>query len=373
MSKVKKSILIVVLALLAVVLVALIAFFGVYFTRIQTIGSIDQLTDYEDGYNLYRMDIKYDYNLDDIIDYGIKDDQTMIDAILKEALPLLPVKIKAPNFGCTSFSLTDTDGDVHMGRNYDFRKNTSAMLVYCEPKDGYKSIAFAALDNVSANVPDENIKKKLACLTAPFICLDGMNEKGVSIAVLTLDSEPVHQNTGKPVISTTLAIRLVLDRAATTEEAVELLRGYDMFASSGRDYHFYISDASGDGRVIEYDINGETRELTDTPSEAVTNFLIGYKDEVLPNQKNGIYGHGKERYDAVLDVLEDEKGYYTDETVWNAMKAAAQDPDPDSVTSNTQWSVSYNNTDLSADIVIRRHWNDITHCELENKETTPLK
>ena len=91
MSKVKKSILIVVLALLAVVLVALIAFFGVYFTRIQTIGSIDQLTDYEDGYNLYRMDIKYDYSLDDIIDYGIKDDQTMIDAILKEALPLLPV------------------------------------------------------------------------------------------------------------------------------------------------------------------------------------------------------------------------------------------------------------------------------------------
>jgi len=39
---------------------------------------------------------------------------------------------------------------------------------------------------------DESLKKKLATLTAPFICLDGMNEKGVSIAVLTLDSEPVH-------------------------------------------------------------------------------------------------------------------------------------------------------------------------------------
>lgn len=87
------------------------------------------------------MDVKYNYNIDDIIDYGIKDDQTMIDAILKEALPLLPVKIKAPHFGCTAFTLTDTDGDVHMGRNYDFRKYTSAMLVYCAPKDGYKSIA----------------------------------------------------------------------------------------------------------------------------------------------------------------------------------------------------------------------------------------
>ena len=373
MKKVFKRIFQVLLVLLFVVVIAVASFFGLYLTRIQTMNSIEQLTNYEDGYNLYRMDVKYDYSLDDIIDYGIKDDQTMIDAILKEALPLLPVKIKAPNFGCTAFTLTETDGGVHMGRNYDFRKDTSAMLVYCAPKDGYKSIAFAALDNVSANVPDENIKKELASLTAPFICLDGMNEKGVSIAVLTLDSEPVRQSTGKPVIATTLAIRLVLDRAATTEEAVELLRSYDMFASSGRDYHFYITDASGDGRVIEYDINGELRELIDTPSEAVTNFFIRYKDQVLPNQKNDIYGHGRERYDAVLQVFAEEKGNYTNDTVWNAMKAAAQDPNPDAVTSNTQWSVSYNNTDLSADIVIRRHWTDVTHCELESKETTPVK
>ena len=68
MNKVKKRILTVLLALSAVILVALLVFFGVYFTRIQTIGSIEQLTDYEDGYNLYRMDIKYDYSLDDIID-----------------------------------------------------------------------------------------------------------------------------------------------------------------------------------------------------------------------------------------------------------------------------------------------------------------
>lgn len=125
------------------------------------------------------------------------------------------------------------------------------------------------------------MKKKLATLTAPFICLDGMNEKGVSIAVLTLDSEPVHQNTGKPVIGTTLVIRLILDRAATTEEAVELLNQYDMFATSGRDYHFYITDASGDGRVVEYDCESETREMVATPIRSITNFFGLYKDKVL--------------------------------------------------------------------------------------------
>ena len=362
MNKVIKRVLII---LLMIVVLAAAVFLGIYFTRIQTIGSIEQLTDYEDGYNLYRMDVKYDYSIENVINRGIEDDQMMIDSMLKEVLPLLPVKMKAPNFGCTSFSLTDTDGDVHMGRNYDFKSDTSAMLVYCTPKDGYKSVAVAALDNVSANVPDENIKKKLASLASPFICLDGINEKGVSISVLTLDSEPVRQNTGKPVISTTLAIRLVLDRAATTEEAVELLRSYDMYSSAGRDYHFYITDASGDGRVVEYDCESETRELVATPSEAVTNFFIIYKEKALPNQKNGIYGHGRERYDAVMKVLEEEKGNYTNDTVWKAMKSAAQSPNPDDVTSNTQWSVSYNNTDLTAEIAIRRNWEDIIHIELE--------
>ena len=363
MSKVIKRISLILL-LLVVLVVAV--FGGIYFTRILTIGSIEKLTDYEDGYNLYSMDIKYDYSIEDIINYGIKDDQTMIDAILKESLPLIPAKINVPDYGCTSFTLTDTDGDVHMGRNYDFRKDTSAMMVYCTPKDGYKSVAFAALDNISANVPDESMAKKLATLTAPFICLDGMNEKGVSISVLTLDSEPVRQNTGKPVIATTLAIRLVLDKAATTEEAVELLNSYDMFSSSGRDYHFYITDASGDGRVVEYDPESEDRNLIATSTEAVTNFFIRHKDKVLPNQKNGIYGHGRERYDVVMKVLDEEKGNYTNATVWEAMKVAAQNPDPEAITSNTQWSVSYNNTDLTAEIAIRRNWEDVTRFGINN-------
>ena len=62
------------LSLLAVVVLAVAAFIGRYFTRILTINSIEQITDYEDGYNLYRMEIKYDYSLDDIIGYGITDD-----------------------------------------------------------------------------------------------------------------------------------------------------------------------------------------------------------------------------------------------------------------------------------------------------------
>lgn len=365
----KKTIKVILAVVLAVVLLGAGAFGVLYAGRIKTMSSIQKITDYSDGYNLYRMNVDYDYQLDDIIKRGISDDQSMIDAILAEALPLLPVKIKAPKFGCTAFTLTDENGQTHMGRNYDFKRDTSAMLVYCTPKNGYKSVAFAAMDNVSANVPDENLKKKLASLTAPFICLDGMNEKGVSIAVLTLDSTPVHHDTGKPTIATTLAIRLVLDRAATTQEAVDLLRGYDMFASSGRDYHFYITDASGDGRAVEYDCDSPTRELVDTKIEAITNFYAIYKEKVLPNQKNGIYGHGRERYDAVMEVLETQSPY-TDATVWEALKASSQDPNPVDITSNTQWSINFNNTARTASIAIRRNWQDVTVYALDSNEIT---
>lgn len=363
----KKALKYVLLFLLLAILCVLAVFCWLYGGRVKSVSSIQKLTDYGDGYDLYSMDIRYDYNLDRLISRGITDDQSMIDAILAESLPLLPVHIKAPKFGCTAFTLTDAGDDVHMGRNYDFKNDTSAMLVHCTPKDGYSSVAFAALDNVSANQPEANLKKRLATLTAPFICLDGMNEKGVSIAVLTLDSEPVHQDTGKPTIATTLAIRLVLDRAATTQEAVDLLRGYDMFASSGRDYHFYITDASGDGRVVEYDCESSTRELVDTKSEAVTNFFILYRDKVEPNQRNGIYGHGRERYDAVMDVLAQDETY-TVSTVWSALRAASQDPNPEEVTSNTQWSIDFNNTDCTADIVLRRNWKDVIHYSLLNNQ-----
>lgn len=349
-------------------LAALGWFVWVYASRFQTIGTIAKVTNYAD-YNLYRMDVKYNYDLDRVIERGIEDDQSFVDAMVKEAIPFLPVQIRVPDFGCSAFTLDEADGDVLMGRNYDFRRDTSALLVYCEPEGGYRSVAFAALDNISANDLEAGLKKKFAALTAPFICLDGMNEKGVSIAVLTLDSDPVHQNTGKPVIGTTLAIRLVLDQVATTEEAVALLDKYDMFAANGRDYHFYITDAAGDGRVVEYDCESKTRKMTVTPVRTVTNFFALYPDQVLPNQRNGIYGHGKERYDKIEAIFDYEEPH-TSDVAWEALKAVAQEPSAEDITSNTQWSIVYNDTELTAEIVLRRNWKDVIRYDLKTNEIT---
>ena len=341
------------------VLVLAVAIFlvGMYFTRIQSIGTIKKLTNYEDGYDLYQMEIKYDYNLDGMLKREFSNNQEIADAILGQALPFLPIHMEVPDYACSSFGITDVDGHVLMGRNYDFDIDTSALMIYCAPKGGYASIATAALDHVGVKEVSDIISK-VSLLPAPFICLDGMNEKGLSIAVLMLDSEPVNQKTEKPNIFTTLAIRLVLDRAATTKEAVDLLRGYDMFSVSGGDYHFFVTDASGDGRILEYDCHSETRDLVDLPVRSATNFYELYKEKVLPDQYNGIYGHGRERYDRMEELFTQNEGSFTLQTAWDALQVAEQLPKPEDKTSNTQWSIVFNDTERTAEYVLRRNWND---------------
>lgn len=198
----------------------------VYHKQIKSAASLKRLTGYADGYDLYAIDIAYDYDLDRIIAAGVRDDQTYIDAVVAQVLPGVPAHVQAPQFACSAFVAVDAEGRVRTGRNYDFKDDTSALLVRNHPRDGYASIGFAALNNLGDNTPLDSVAGRASALMGPFAQLDGVNECGVSIAVLTLDSKPCDQDTQRPVINTSLAIRLVLDRAATTQEAVDLLSAY---------------------------------------------------------------------------------------------------------------------------------------------------
>lgn len=74
-------------------------------------------------------------------------------------------------------------------------------------------------------LPD-TFKQKLITLAAPYAPLDGINEKGFAVTVLKIADEPTSQDTGKTNITTT-AIRLMLDKADTVDEAIDLLQQYD--------------------------------------------------------------------------------------------------------------------------------------------------
>lgn len=58
---------------------------------------------------------------------------------------------------------------------------------------------------------------------------------------------------------------------------------------------------------------------------------------------------------------------------WEALKAAAQKPFAEHITSNTQWSIVYDDTNLTAEIVLCRNWNDVIRYDLKNNEMITLR
>ena len=85
-----------------------------------------------------------------------------------------------------------------------------------------------------------------------------------------------------------------------------------------------------------------------------------YADKVDPEQDNGMYGKGTamKRYTAMLDILDANEGAVDRNVAWEALKAAAQDPNPEDITSNTQWSIMFDNTNLTAEFTLRRRWGE---------------
>lgn len=55
------------------------------------------------------------------------------------------------------------------------------------------------------------------------------------------------------------------------------------------------------------------------------------------------------------------------------LKASSRLPNPQDVTGNTQGSVVYNNTNLTAQIVLRRHWGDFIDCTLFSSSSSSAR
>lgn len=277
----------------------------------------------------------------------------MIDFVTKRLLKGLPIEANVDG-ACSAFYAKSPEQEYLLGRNFDYHPST-AMLVKTNPKDGYRSISMVNLTHIGYDVemqPD-SFKNKIATLAAPYIPLDGMNEKGFAIAVLVVEEQKVHQNTGKTPITTTPAIRLLLDKAANVEEAIRILENYDMNSSGETGYHFFLADAQGNSAVVEY-IENEMRVLRNTqenPFLAATNFS-------LTTEKQN--GGGKGHYEIIQNGLEKANGIITKEEGMKLLEEAQFIPKTESEegTENvyfgcsTQWSAVYNLTDKVVDICI---------------------
>lgn len=231
-------------------------------------------------------------------------------------------------FGCSTLSVAGSDGGYLFGRNFDWN-NCNALIVSASPENAYASVSTVNLDFVQAGGIDiSKMPDGVQALVGMYAPLDGMNEKGLAVSVnMIQDSAAINQNTGKTGLTTTTAVRMLLNKAADVDEAVKLLDDYDMHGSMGMMIHFAIADASGKSVVVEY-INNQMH-VTDTP--VVTNFYL------TEGEKYGIgTSQSHERYEILADLISQNK-QMSKEDVRDALDRVSKDNFDDYA--STEWSI----------------------------------
>ena len=276
----------------------------------------------------------------------------------KRLLKGLPINLGVTGDGCTAFVVKNESGDILFGRNFDFLYAPSLQL-YTAPNNGYASVstvnlAFAGYSG--DNLPDGSFFDTFLTLAAPFLPFDGMNEKGLAIALLAVPRAEVPYNPDKITLNTTTAIRLVLDKAATVEEAIELLKQYNIYFSGGIECHYLIADASGHSVIVEY-VNQELCVVESETEYQIASNFIAY---------NGLnIGEGFtefERYDRVQNAIEENNGMLE---VSGAIQLLADVGVFDGDIDKLQWSVLYNLTTGKGGIFANRKTNNIIEFNLD--------
>ena len=242
------------------------------------------------------------------------------------------------------------------------------IAVHTAPKGGKKSVSF--VDGLFIGYKSgfyTDGKSDLSMLMAlPYVLLDGINEDGFAICVLKLDGKPTKQEQpGKKKIFTTVAMRMLLDRASTVKEAVEMLKQYNMCMDNDpASYHYLMADATGDFAIVEY-TNSDLEQHPDkmevhTGDDAwryVTNF---YVSQSMADTDHGFNHstHGMARYLTLRDRLAQLNYRTTPAEAFALLQDVAQGPEhPELSTGFTQWSEVYNLSRKSLTLSILREWN----------------
>lgn len=303
---------------------------------VEAISLGGNILELEPGLSAVRYD--GDYGFDGFLEKGgAASDREVVQYLAENLIGELGLDFLGNFFGCSTITANSPSGGILFGRNFDWNA-CEAMVVEARPENGYASLSTVNMDFITmgaGGMMEAALKldqvRTLAALYAP---LDGMNEKGLAVSVnMIQDNATISQSTGKPGITTTTAVRLLLDKAASVEEALELLRQHDFHASMGLVIHLALADSSGRSVVVEY--VGNEMSVIETP--VVTNFYL------TPGEKHGIgTSQSHTRYEMLTKLLA-ENSALTPEDVRDALSSVSKGNFGEF--ESTEWSIVF---DLAA-------------------------
>ncbi|MGN0273517.1 MAG: linear amide C-N hydrolase [Chordicoccus sp.] len=328
--------------------------------NVNLISPTSEIVELENGFSAVRYD--GDYGFDEFLaGGGASSDGEVVEYLANNLLSDLNLgDLLGGIFGCSTIAVQNPEGETLFGRNFDW-ENCEAMVVESHPENGYASLSTVNMDFITQNVGGGMVGmalnldevKTLAALYAP---LDGMNEAGLAVSVnMIQDSAAIEQNTDKPDITTTTAIRLLLDQAGNVDEALELLGQYDLHGSMGMMVHFAIADSTGRSVAVEYVDN----EMIVIETPVLTNFYLA------EGEKQGIgTQQSHERYDILMNQLE-ETSQMGMEDVRDALDSVSKDNFGEF--ESTEWSIVMNLSAGEARYYHRENYNQNYTFRLESR------
>lgn len=350
MKKSKKVIMIAV----AVLLVAVIAVAAVFQGEARTLLSVKENGDT----GVYEVNYAADYKLDELLESGgAATEEELVQYIIKTMLKGLPIDVpyEIPNLACSMFVAETDEGGYILGRNLD-NQETDLAVIKTSPKDGYKSVSvvnLSFLGYTESYTPDK-LPDRLNMLATAYFPLDGINERGLAVGVLQLQAPVTEQDSDKPDVGTTVAIRAMLDKCATVEEALAFLETVDMYAAAKGCYHFQIADSTGNSVVVSYVNNEMVVTEKQNGILAATNFYI--HDVPFEYEKEGM-----DRYEILIDTLTENNGVLTAQQgmeLLNKAKITGTEPDEKGRVYSTQWSSIYDLTNPSLTLCTDRDYDN---------------
>jgi hypothetical protein len=340
---------------LALVSISAAAFLCVARNHIRSLWSLRQVP----GTRMYVMDYYCGYNAAGLYERGV-DPEDIPGSLIRNYFPrfVSPIaealgghakgerKWRKIDHACSTVAVRDDEGHMLFGRNFDWTHDP-CLILQIHGTDGRSSVNMIDLHYLQLDekrLENLSLSNRTRLLLAPYIPMDGMNDRGLAISCMTAnESRLPPADPARPTLVVTTLMRLVLDYADTADEAVALMRRFNL-DFDGVPCHFLIADRTGKSVVVEF-VNGQIEAVPATGTWQVSTNHLLFGKSATENDA------ACDRYRTAAARLDDTSRSVDAREVMRLMGSISAE-------NRTMWTSLFNLTTGDYQIAYRRHYDN---------------
>jgi hypothetical protein len=324
--------------------------------HIRSLWSLQQVP----GTQLYVMDYYCGYNAAGLYEHGVDPDD-IPGSLIRNYFPrvVAPIaealgghakgerKWRKIDHACSTVAVRDDEGDMLFGRNFDWTHDP-CLILRIHGTDNRSSVNMIDLHYLQLDekqLENLSLSNRTRLLLAPYVPMDGMNDRGLAISCMTAnESRLPPADRAKPTLVVTALMRLVLDYADTADEAVAIMRRFNL-DFDGVPCHFLVADRTGKSVVVEF-VDGQIESVPAAGRWQVsTNHLLYGKSDPENEAACDRYRTAAARLDNTSQSLDSHE-------VMRLMAAISAE-------NRTMWTSLYNLTTGDCRFAYRRHYDNL--------------